>query len=149
VKSANVSVAKIDAGKGWQPSRLTVMGGQEYEYSAAGYWNTSKDGPSVDADGDQDGLGKLVGVLLTESQGEYALGEPFELGKFGSFTAPGDGNLYLRCRDGWTGIADNKGSVSVKLKLKDKGPPLAPPKTDDDKKKPKASKPKEEPSDDA
>jgi hypothetical protein len=136
VKSGSVTQAKIDAGKGWQPSRLILTEGEEYEFSAAGNWTMSKEAPPLDADGDTGGTGRLVGALLTEDIRDYALGDEFELGRFGSFTAPGSGKLYLRCRDRWTDLADNRGSVTVKLKLKDKGPALAPPKLEDEKKRP-------------
>jgi hypothetical protein len=38
------------------------------------------------------------------------------LGVDGTFTAPGDGKLYLRCQDAWNQLADNHGSVKVKIK---------------------------------
>ena len=135
VRSGAVSQVKIKAGEGWQPSRLIVNEGDEYEYSVAGTWTLSPDGVPVDADGDARGRGKLIGVLLSDENRDYTLGKPFELGKFGSVTAPGNGSLYLRCREDWGGLADNQGTVSVKLKLKCKGPPLSPPKSDDDGKK--------------
>ena len=134
VKSGAVVPAKVDAGKGWQPSHLIVSEGEEYEFSAAGTWTIAKDGPAIDADGDEKGRGKLIGVLLSDEKKDYTLGEPFELGKFGSLTAPGSGSLYLRCREGWAALPDNKGTVSVKLKIKNKGPPLTAPKFDEDRK---------------
>ena len=48
----------------------------------------------------------------------YKLGKEFELGESGYFTAPSNGNLYLRCRVAWNEIADNSGRVTVKLRLK-------------------------------
>jgi hypothetical protein len=135
VKSGAVTQVKIDSGRGWQPSRLTIAGNEEYEYSVAGTWSLSKDTPPVSADGGAQGRGKLIGVLLSDDKRDYALGEPFELGKFGSLKAPAGGNLYLRCRDDWSAIADNRGIVTVRLKLKNKGPALLPPKTDDEKQK--------------
>ena len=55
------------------------------------------------------------------------LSEPFPLGAYGSFTPPGSGQLYLRCRDKWNEIADNKGSMTVKIKNSGEGPALARP----------------------
>jgi hypothetical protein len=135
-KTGNTTQAKIDAGKGWQPSRLILTEGEEYEYSVSGKWSTKENGPCVDPDGDASGRGRLIGALLTEVNGDYHLSEPFELGRFDSFKSPGPGNLYLRCRDEWSSIADNRDSVTVRLKLKRKGEPLAPPKEDDGKKRP-------------
>ncbi|MBI3861260.1 MAG: hypothetical protein HY290_05135 [Planctomycetia bacterium] len=140
-KTGNITQAKIEAQRGWQPSRLIVSDGEDYEFSVNGKWSLHENGPAVDPDGDEQGRGRVVGALLTEVNGEYQLGEPFELGKFGSFQAPGPGSLYLRCRDDWSSLADNRDSVIVRLKLKSKGPPLAPPKDDDHKKKTSDKKP--------
>lgn len=134
VKTSAVTTCKIDASKGWQPSRLTVTKGDEYEFSSSGTWTTSKERAPVSADGADDGAGRLVGVVLRDENGEYALGEPFEMGTIGEFTAPADGDLYLRCQDKWIALADNKGSQTVKLKLKGKGNPLTSPKDDEEKK---------------
>ena len=119
------AVSKIEAGRGWQPSRLTVVKGDEYEYCGTGSWSIDKAATALNADGASDGSGRLVGVLMAD----YELGEPFELGAYGSFVASGDGDLYLRCQDRWNELADNKGRVSVQLKLKGVGKPLTPPAT--------------------
>ncbi len=124
VRTSATTAAAIDAGHGWQPSKLTLVKGDEYEYSATGKWSIGPGGGSVSADGGDNAAGQLVGVVFDD----YELGEPFALGTYGSFTAPADGDLFLRCQDKWTELADNKGKISVRLKLKDKGPPLPPPK---------------------
>jgi hypothetical protein len=107
----------IRADRGWQASRLLVSEGTEYEFAADGEWSLGEDAPKVTADGDDTDNGRLVGVILTD----YQLSEPFDLSVAGSFTAPADGRLYLRCRDGWGSIADNSGSLSVRLKLQESG----------------------------
>lgn len=127
-KAGGIITAKIDAGRGWQPSRLTVSAGEEYEFSAAGTWTISKDGDSLSADGTPGSAGRLVGAILQDDDGDYHLEKPFELGQFGTLTAPAAGDLYLRCDDKWIELADNRGSLTVKLKLKGKGDPLPPPK---------------------
>lgn len=114
---------KVDAAHGWQPSRLTLVKDDEYEYSCSGTWATDKTTTAVDANGANNGAGKLVGIVMRD----YELGQPFELGAYGSFTATADGDLYLRCQDQWNEIADNKGKVSVRVKVKGKGTPLLPP----------------------
>jgi hypothetical protein len=55
----------------------------------------------------------LEGVILNG----FELHEPFELGASGAFTASKNGQLYLRCRDAWNELTDNKGLVTVKLKV--------------------------------
>ncbi len=51
------------------------------------------------------------------------MSEPIELGTSGTFVAPHDGTLYLRCRDTWHTIADNQGSVKVRIKRLEPTPP--------------------------
>ncbi len=75
----------------------------------------------MSADGATSGEGRLVGVLMNDFQ----LGEPFDLGSYGTFKAPAEGNLYLRCQDPWGELADNKGAITVKLKQAGRGTPLA------------------------
>ncbi len=104
--------AVVRANRGWQPSGLRLRAGREYRYSASGFWRFGKDGESLSADGAADGQGRLVGVLLKD----YKLGEEFELGRSGTFRAPSDGDLYLRCRAPWTKIADNADRVLVKIR---------------------------------
>lgn len=58
--------------------------------------------------------GQLVGVLFND----YELSEPFAIPAEGSFVALGDGQLFLRCEEAWNRLADNKGKVSLKFKLK-------------------------------
>ena len=58
--------------------------------------------------------GQLVGVMFND----YELSEPFAIPNNGTFTAPADGQLFLRCEELWNKLADNKGKVSLKFKLK-------------------------------
>lgn len=58
--------------------------------------------------------GQLVGVLFND----YELSEPFAIPADGSFVSPGEGQLFLRCEEAWNRLADNKGKVSLKFKLK-------------------------------
>ena len=106
------SVMKIDANEGWQPSKMQFTAGETYTYEATGEWTLEADGPTLTPAGDDTGAGKLVGCLFYN----YSLTEEFELGESGEFTAPSDGHLFLRCRDGWGKLADNSGSVILKLK---------------------------------
>jgi hypothetical protein len=116
-------LTKIEANRGWQPSRLKAKKGEEYLVSAEGTWQLSKDGEKLTADGDKEGKGKLVGILFDD----YKLSEPFEIGMYGKFTSPGDGDLLLRCNDEWHELADNSGQISVRLKRGDAPTPLPKP----------------------
>ncbi len=112
LRGSRALTARVNAGQGWQPSGCQLTEGEQYTYSTTGDWSVDEDGTDLTADGESDGRGRLVGVVFAD----YSLGKPFELGASGTFTAPSDGKLYLRCRDNWNEIADNKGSVSVKIR---------------------------------
>ena len=102
---------KVKAAAGWQPSRVMVKSGQRISYSTLGTWSLTKNGEKLTALGTLSGTGRLVGVLFND----YELSEPFDLSAEGSFVAPSEGKLYLRCRDDWTGLGDNTGEISVKF----------------------------------
>ncbi len=104
--------SRISANRGWQPSGAELVGGKQYSYTATGKWQSAKGGAELTADGGEDGAGRLEGVLFHD----FSLGEPFALGAKGTFTSPGDGRLFLRMRDAWSSLGDNKGSVNVKIK---------------------------------
>ncbi len=119
--------SKIKAKGGWQPAGASVKAETAYEYLAEGKWKFAKDADEVTADGADDGKGKLVGVIFDPDL--YILGEPFELGVFGEWTAPMDGQLFVRCREDWKDINDeNSGTIALKVKLKGKGTPLVNPR---------------------
>jgi len=107
--------SKIEAGRGWQPSRLLARDGQSYEFTVTGEWNVTKNGEKLTAAGDAKGKGKLVGVLFND----YQLSEPFDIADVPRWTAPQDGALFLRCQDEWNSLADNSGAVTVKIKAVD------------------------------
>lgn len=117
-KGSTVVTAKVRADRGWQPSGALVSKDARYEYVASGSWQTAKDADAVSAEGSgDDGAGRLVAIILTEDDGKnYQLGEPFDLAASGAFTAAAAGKLYLRCQDKWGALADNKGTLTVKLK---------------------------------
>lgn len=103
--------SRIKAAFGYQPSGMHLQKDCEYSFRCRGKWQTDREGRVLNANGDEQGLGRLEGVIMSG----YKLSEPFELGHRGSFKAPADGKLYLRCRDHWTELADNNGSVLVKI----------------------------------
>ena len=102
---------EIEAQSGWQATRLLVRPGVSYDYVAQGEW-TVDPATTVDAAGAADGRGRLVAAIFAD----YQLGEPFELGPRGTFVAPTEGQLMVRCRDGWTSLADNEGELTLHLR---------------------------------
>ncbi len=106
----SVSV-KISAARGYQASGLRVNEGHDYQFATRGSWQTDPLATATNATGDAHGRGRLEGILLRG----YRLSEPFELSAEGKFRAPGDGLLYLRCRDDWSQLGDNDGSIVVVL----------------------------------
>ncbi len=107
------AIAKIKAERGWQASRLEVKSGERFKYETTGNWTIEPDGEKLTAEGDSESRGKLIGILLDD----YELSEPFELGAAGNYTASGDGKVYVRCKDDWANLADNKGSITLKFKV--------------------------------
>lgn len=76
--------------RGWQPTGAVVKSEAEYEYSASGTWQTAKDATAINADGNENGRGRLVGVIMKD----YQLSTPFDVGTHSTFTPPDDGQLY-------------------------------------------------------
>ena len=113
--------ARIEANRGWQPSRVLVNEGQTLSWDTEGTWNLDDSAEDLTAAGEPGGRGGLEGVLLFHDEGEYRLGEPFFLGAQGTWTAPATARLYLRCRDDWTKLADHKGAITVRLQLAEDG----------------------------
>ncbi len=101
----------VQARRGWQPSGIKVQSDVEYRFESLGEWKIDA-AEAVDADGRDDGAGRLEGVILTE---EGTLTDAFPLGASGMLRPPATGRLYLRCRDDWTRIGDNSGSVRVEI----------------------------------
>jgi hypothetical protein len=113
LRTGRTAASTISAGRGWQPSGLAVNAGVHYQYASSGKCSITGGTKNVDADGDAQGRGRLVGTLLAN----YQLGTEFELGTKGSFRAASNGNLYLRCRNAWNELAGDSGDLSVKLQL--------------------------------
>lgn len=99
------------AARGFQPAGVTVSNRQCYDYRTKGKWKLSWEGQELDADGNVEGGGILIGVVLTDQ----TLSDPFPLGTNGTLKAPTSGKLYLRCQDAWNEIADNAGQIDFTI----------------------------------
>jgi len=106
--------ATVDASKGWQASGVFVKKGKKYTIKTVGTWTVEKGEDPVTPDGDYAGLGRLMGVVYAD----YKLSKPFELSFEGTFEAPADGKLFLRCRDHWNKLDDNSGKIKVTIRSK-------------------------------
>jgi hypothetical protein len=107
---ASTTVA-LRACRGYQSAGLALEAGHEYQIAATGSWHLNASEPGVDADGAADGQGRVEAAVLHE----FDLRPPEELGKNSSFVAKSDGRLYLRCRDHWSELSDNRGTILVRL----------------------------------
>ena len=114
----------VAAKQGWQASSLLLEKGQKYDFVCPKIkdengkrvqqaWRISDLEKPVTAQGNPRGAGKLVGAILQD----FKLSEPFELGaKNVGFVAPESGQLYLRCQDKWSALADNDGQINVYIR---------------------------------
>jgi len=113
LRPGRTMTATIRAGRGWQPTGLTVSPGTHYECLVTGNWRTASQLKAVDFHGDDRGCGRLVGVLMKD----YELGPEFDVGDDDSLQSTAGGDLYLRCRNAWNDLADGSGRVAVRLKI--------------------------------
>ncbi len=103
----------IQAKYGWQASRLILEKGKAYDIAAVGKWAVSQESEEITAGGDERGNGVLAGVLFHN----FTLSAEFELGERAVFTAPQNGQLFLRCKEPFESIADNSGEIEVYMRL--------------------------------
>ena len=114
IKGTDRVKLEVNAAGGWQATELEIREGNSYDFVAQGKWKTSEEADSVDGNGDFSGIGRLVAAILTKSdEGVYSLSDPIDLGAKGSFTAPSDGQIFVRCDDAWTELGDNDGAVQL------------------------------------
>lgn len=114
LKGSKKLTSKINAQAGWQPTGATVETGVSYQLTSKGTWKITGDGEELTVAGDSAGKGKLVGVIFQD----FALSEEFDIGD-GAFTPPSSGQLYVRCKDDWSSISDNDGTISVTFSVAD------------------------------
>ncbi len=115
------TISKIKADRGWQSSKVRVVAGESYRFECTGNWSIDSETETT-ADGTGEGPGRLVGVVFSD----FTLGDEFELGTSGTFTAPQDGSLYLRCRDEWSRLADNDGTITCRISPAEEKPGASP-----------------------
>ncbi len=114
VQGAVARNVTVLAERGWQPTQAMVATDKTYELATSGSWQLSKGGDNIGPAGTSDGKGRLVGMIMKD----FEMGEPFDLGSGGDFTPPENGNLWVRCQDNWAELGDNKGKVTLTIRLK-------------------------------
>ena len=105
---------KILAARGWQATGIEVSVEQTYQVQATGMWKLA-DGElaKCNADGQVDGTGRLVAVVMSD----FELSDEFDLGSDTQFKVPKDGQLFVRCREPMSLIANNQGELQVNFSL--------------------------------
>ena len=109
--SSSKARTNIEAAGGWQSTKVELVAGTSYDFVAEGEWSLDSS-PPTDADGSESGAGRLVGVIYKD----FALSKPFDLGTKGTFVAPSEGHLYVRCNDEWTDLGNNEGAVKLDIR---------------------------------
>jgi hypothetical protein len=109
IAGSRYATCKPQARYGWQASGVKLKAGESYDYVAKGTWKIDPESDEIDANGRDDGRGRLLGIVMND----FRLGEPMDMGARGTFVAEGGGDLYLRCQEAWNRIADNDGEITV------------------------------------
>jgi hypothetical protein len=109
---AAAATVKIKAQAGWQPARVLVEAGDRYDIAATGTWRIAAAGQPLDADGETDGRGRLVAAVFAD----HSLSPAIPLGRQAEIAVPTAGQLFLRCDDTWTELADNDGELTVTIR---------------------------------
>lgn len=106
----------VKSQRGWQATKLLVRDGVVYDFVAQGKWKVDS-GDEVTADGNEAGLGKMIAMVFYD---DFQQSKTIELGEKGTFVGQGEGQLYVRCREGWTDLSDNDGSIVLHIRRKPK-----------------------------
>ena len=102
----------VDAQKGWQTTPILLEAGVSYDMAAQNVWKIGNDQQPIDANGNQDGDGRLVCAIFKDFQ----LSEEIELGTLTTITPKQSGQLVFRCREKWTRLEDNSGELTVYIR---------------------------------
>ena len=103
---------QLKANAGYQATQLLVGRNETYQLTSLGDWLITKNAARVNVDGDESGHGQLEAVILND----FELQPPRILGSKALLRTSHEGFVYLRCHDNWLGLADNRGTIQVRLK---------------------------------
>jgi hypothetical protein len=97
---------------GWQATGILVEHQTRYDVEARGTWQLAPAAAPGSADGDRGGHGRLVAAIFHD----FTLTPAIPLGAKATFAPPASGQLFLRCADDWTQLADNEGELAITLR---------------------------------
>jgi len=104
--------ARVASAAGWQAAGIMVDRGTSYDIEAQGTWQLAPGAAPTGGDGDGSGHGRLVAAVFHD----FTLTPPIPIGAKSTFTAPADGQLFLRCDDDWSQLGDNEGKIEVVIR---------------------------------
>ena len=107
---ASVSL-RVPARGGFQATQILIAPDQEYRVKSAGQWFLGARAEPLDGDGNASGWGSIEGAILDD----FRLSPTVDLGRDCAFVPLQSGKLYLRCRDRWNELTDNRGELLVRL----------------------------------
>ncbi len=127
--TAPETLITLKSDRGWQSTGVLIEQGKKYTLTAHGQftlaqtpkpWTSEADGISFRYfDGEP--LGKLLGAVRTNTPDSIAtaqsLRQVFPLGSNHTHIATQTGTLYLRLNDAWSQLSDNKGNVTVRIRM--------------------------------
>ena len=119
--------ATIAADRGWQSSGVQVEAGRSYQTAAQGRFSLAQEPKPWESE--PQGIsfryceGRPLGILLgavrsaapLEKSPWTTMTETIPLGRAARFTAPRSGTLYLRVNEYWNELADNRGTLDVRI----------------------------------
>lgn len=124
----------VKADRGWQSSGVLLREGEMYTMTTSGRFELAQEPkPWVsEAQGisfryfEGRPLGMLLGCIRSEdgeSGGELdSMLKVEALGRGGVFTAPVTGTMYFRVNDEWNSLSNNRGEVTVRIRLAERSP---------------------------
>ena len=128
-RTGAASEFEIAADRGWQSSGILIEQGRTYTITASGRfvvatepkpWESEPQGVSIRYHAGQP-VGKLMATIRSQSLREAppytTMLTELPIGREARLTPRITGTLYFRVNDFWNELADNRGSVQVKVKV--------------------------------
>ena len=105
------TTVRVVARRGYQTAKLRLRADQQYRIETQGDWHVEPAGTQLQTTEHAAGRGQLESVVMRD----FELGEAVAFDRQGQLNTDSDGTLYLRCRDEWQRLSDNRGMVQVRI----------------------------------